>query len=323
MKRVMRYVDMLVIVLAMAGLASHAPAQAFPSRPVHLLVGYPAGGAGDTLARAVGERLAQLWGQPVVVENRTGASGMIALEVLARAAPDGHTLGMFSAGHVIAGQRVSLPFRIESGFAPIALIAQQATILVVGTGVPARDVAQLVAYARENPERVTYGSGGPGSPAHVAAELFELQAAVSLVHIPYQGGVHALQGVVAGHVDMMFAPALPAMALIKSGKLRPLGVTTRSRNGLLTDLPTLSSAGIEYDLVDWHGLVGPAGMSPTLVDKIHGDVTRVMGREDINALLVAMAAEPMKATPAAFARLIADDAAKWSRLVKEGKISLH
>jgi len=298
-----------------------AAAQDFPTKPVHIMVGFAAGGTGDTLARMLGEKLSQIWGQPVIVENRIGASGTIALEAVARAAPDGYTLGMLNFAHVVAAELIKLPFKIDTDFAPIAGIAQQANILVVNPSLPINSVPQLIEYAKARPGQLSFASGGTGSPGHVAGELFKQMTGVDMIHVPYKGGPPALQDVVAGHVALMFAPAPPALALIKGGRLRPLAVTSGTRSAAMPDLPTLASSGFDYDVRDWHGLVGPAGMAPALVSKINSDVGKVLAMPDIKDRILAMTGDLLTGSPADFNRLIAGETTKWGTVVKQAKIS--
>ena len=321
MRTMIRSFVSLVAAAILASVSVNAVAQDFPTKPVHIMVGFAAGGTGDTLARMLGEKLAQLWGQPVVVENRVGASGTIALEAVARAAPDGYTLGMLNFAHVVAAELIKLPFKIEADFAPIAGIAQQANILVVNPALPINSVPQLIEYAKARPGQLSFASGGAGSPGHVAGELFKQMTGVEMIHVPYKGGPPALQDVVAGHVALMFAPAPPALALIKGGKLRALAVTSGSPSAAMPDLPTLASSGIDYDVRDWHGLVGPAGMAPALVTKINNDVGKVLAMPEIKDRITAMTGDLLAGTPADFNRLIAGEAVKWGKVVRQAKIT--
>lgn len=295
-------------------------AQAFPAKPVHILVGFAAGGSGDMLARMIGEKLSQMWSQPVVVENRTGASGTIALDAVVRASPDGYTLGMLNFAHVVAGELIKLPFRIETGLTPIAGIAQQANVLVVNPALTQSTVPELIAYLKTKPGELSFASGGSGSPGHVAGELFKQKTGTDIVHVPYKGGPPALQDVAAGHVSMMFAPAPPALALLKSGKLRALAVTSNTRSAFLPELPTLAETGIDYDVRDWHGLVGPAGLPADVVTRISGDVLKVLALPDIKTRIADMTGETLATGPVDFGKLVSAETLKWRVVVRQAKI---
>ena len=240
-----------------------APAAAqYPARPVSLIVAFTPGGPSDVLARILGKKLEQLLGQPFVIENRPGAGGNIAAELAARAAPDGYTLLM--GNNSILATNASLYRKIgydaEKDFAPISLIGSQANILVVNPALPARTMAELIALAKAKPGQLHYASSGYGAAAHLSGELFKAQAQVDIVHVPYKGAAPALQDVIAGHVQMMFATAASVVGHIKDGLVRPLAVTTLTRTAVLPDIPTVAELGIPgFDATTWHGLVAPAG----------------------------------------------------------------
>ncbi|MGQ0545281.1 MAG: tripartite tricarboxylate transporter substrate binding protein, partial [Betaproteobacteria bacterium] len=272
---------------------------------MHLLVGFSAGGPTDTLARLVGQKLSENWKRPVVVENKTGASGTIALDALARSAADGHTLGILNLNHVIAGEMLkNLSFSVEKDFAPIIALARQGNVLVVHPSVPAKNAAELIAYLKSRPGAVNFASGGNGSPAHVAGELFKLMAGVDMVHIPYKGAAPALQDVIAGRVSVMFAAAPPALPLVKDGRLRALAVTSNTRTPSMPDLPTLAESGINYDVRDWQGLVAPAATPKDLVARINADVREVLAMPEVKERIAGMGAELVGGTPAEFAAYI-------------------
>ncbi len=311
------------VLLAALGVAGAGWAQDYPSKNVHLLVGFAAGGPTDVLARLVGQKLAEKWKQPVVVENKTGASGTIQLDALDRAAPDGYTLGILNLNHVIAGEMLKkLSFGIQKDFAPIIAIARQGNVLVIHPDIPAKNAAELIVYLKGRPGQVNYASGGNGSPAHVAGELFKMLAGVDMVHVPYKGAAPALQDVVAGHVKVMFAAAPPALPLVKSGKLRALAVTSDTRAPSLPDLPTLAESGINYDVRDWQGLVAPAGIPQELVAKINADVRAVLEQPEVKERIAGLGAEPVGGTPGEFAAYIARETDKWRSVVQRAKLSV-
>ena len=318
----MKQISRFAAILTLLGLAGAGWAQDYPAKNVHLLVGFAAGGPTDVLARLVGQKLSEKWQQPVVVENKTGASGTIQLDALAKSAPDGYTLGILNLNHVIAGEMLKkLSFSIQKDFAPIIAIARQGNVLVIHPDIPAKNAAELIAYLKGRPGQVNYASGGNGSPAHVAGELFKLMAGVDMVHVPYKGAAPALQDVVAGHVKVMFAAAPPALPLVKAGKLRALAVTSDTRAPSLPDLPTLAESGINYDVRDWQGLVAPAKLSPALAAKINADVRAVLALPEVKERIAALGAEPVGGTPAEFAAYIARETGKWRSVVQQARIS--
>lgn len=309
--------------VALCGLAPGTRAQGEgPTQPVHILVGFGAGGPTDILARLVGEKLAAAWKQPVVVENRPGAGGMIAMEAVTRAAPDGHTLGVLTLNHVVAQElHARPPYRIATDLLPVGGIARQGNVLVVNPALPVKDTAGLVQWLRANGERTSYASGGNGSPAHVAAELFKQQADVRMTHVPYKGAAPALQDVMAGHVALMFAAAPPALPLIRSGRLRAIAVTSDTRMAQLPDLPTLAEAGIAYDVRDWQGLVVPAATPVALVQRLNADLRRVLDLPEVRARIESLGGEIAAGSPSDFAARIAGETTKWRRVVRDANLS--
>lgn len=301
-----------------------ASAQEFPAKPLHLLVGFAAGGPTDILARLVGERLSQMWQQPVVVENRPGAGGMIALEAVTRAPADGYTVGVLNLNHVVAQELLAKPsFDIEKDLVPVVGLARQGNVLVVNPSIPARNTAELIAYIKSNPGKVSYASGGNGSPAHLAGELFKLMAGVDMIHVAYKGAAPGLQDVAAGHVALMFAAAPPALPLVRAGKLRALAVTSENRMSQFPDLPTLTESGIACDVRDWQGLVLPAGTPQPIVSKINADVLKVLNEPAFLARVTGLGGEIAGGTPADFAAQIRSETLKWRKVVKDAKISAN
>lgn len=301
-----------------------ASAQEYPSKAVHLIVGFAAGGPTDILARLLAERLSQAWQQPVVVENRPGASGMIGLEAVVRAQPDGHTVGVLNMNHVVAQELLAKPvFDIGRDLVPVTGLARQGNVLVVNPSVPARSVAELTAYIKSQAGKANFASGGNGSPAHLAGELFKLTAGLDMAHVAYKGAAPGLQDVVAGHVTLMFAAAPPALTLLKAGKLRALAVTSSSRMSQFPDLPTLAEAGIVVDVRDWQGLVVPAGTPPSVVAKLNGDVLKVLDAPAFKERVAALGGEVAGGTAADFAGHIRSETNKWRKVVKEARITAN
>jgi tripartite-type tricarboxylate transporter receptor subunit TctC len=303
---------LLAAVLSLA--AADALAQ-FPSRPVHIVVPFPPGGGADTLTRIMEPRLAALWAQPVIVENRPGASGHIGAEFVAKSAPDGHTLVMASTA--------ALDEKNVAEFAPVSLVSASAYIVTANPAVAAANVRELIALARANPGKLTFGSSGTGAASHLAAELFKSMAGVDMLHVPYKGTGQALTDLLAGHVDLMFAPAQTVMPYVQAGKLRALAVTGSKRSETLPDLPTVAESGLPgYEAVGWFGLLAPAATPKESVTKLSADVNRVLAEREVREKMLGLGADPSGDMPEEFARFIRDDQAKWSKLMKEAGIAV-
>ena len=289
-------------------------AQAFPSKPVHIIVPFPPGGGADALARVMGPYLTKIWGQPVIVENKPGASGHIGAEHVANAPADGYTLMMSSTA--------SLTEKNVHRFAPVTLVSASPYVIVVNPKVPASNVGELVAHAKKNPGKLTYGSSGTGAASHLSAELFKSVAGVDMLHVPYKGTGQAVTDLLAGQIDLMFAPAQTAMPHVQAGKLKALAVTSARRSATLPDLPTAAEAGARgYEAIGWFGLLAPAATPPAVVAKISADANRVLADPEVRKKLEAVGAEPSGNTPQQFAAFIRDDQAKWSKLMRERGIT--
>jgi tripartite-type tricarboxylate transporter receptor subunit TctC len=291
----------------------------YPSRPVTLIVAFTPGGPSDVLARIVGRKLEQLLGQPFVIENRPGAGGNIAAEIAVRAAPDGHTLLM--GNNSILATNASLYKKIgydaEKDFAPISLIGSQANILVVNPAVPAKTMAELIALAKAQPGRLNFASSGYGAAAHLAGELFKTQAHVDIVHVAYKGAAPALQDLIAGHVQMMFATAASVVPHIKDGLVRPLAVTTLMRTAVLPDIPTVAELGIAgFDATTWHGVVAPAGTPPEIIAALHRATVAALNDPVTRKALGDLGVDIVGSSPAEFAAYIKAEIPKWSAVVK-------
>ena len=303
-------------------LAMPASAQDFPARRVRFLIGQPPGGGSDVLARLLGDKLGQIWRQPFVVESLPGASGSIAINAVIRAAPDGYTLGLLNFNNVVfEALAKDAPYMLEKDVTPIISVARQSNVLVLSPAVPANNVSEMLAYIRANPGKVSFASGGAGSPAHLAGELFKLQTGVDMVHIPYKGAGPAIQDVLAGNVTLMFAAAPAALPLVRGGKLRALAVTSDTRSAQTPEIPSLAESGIQFDVRDFQGIVGPAGMPAALLARIHADLSQVLEMAEVRARIAQLGGETTGGTPAAFAGQIRSEAAKWKRVVREAKLS--
>jgi tripartite-type tricarboxylate transporter receptor subunit TctC len=313
-------------VAAIAGIAASlafavvgAGAAEYPMRPVTLIVAFTPGGPSDVLARILGKRLHELFGQPFVIDNRPGAAGNIAAEAVANAAPDGYTLLM--GNNSILATNASLYKKLnydpQRDFAPISLIGSQANILVVNPSVPANSMQELIALAKSRPGQLNFASSGHGAAAHLAGELFKAEAKVDIVHVAYKGAAPALHDVVAGHVQMMFATAASVVSLIRDGKVRPLAVSTPKRSAVLPDIPTVAELGIPgFDATTWHGLVAPAGVSKEVIGTLHFGVVTALNDPAVRKSLLDLGVDIVGSTPHEFDAYIKAEIPKWSAVVK-------
>ncbi len=315
--------------LAAAGLAAalawvtagHA-AQRYPERPIRWILGYPAGGISDLLARAVAQRLSERLGQQVVVENRPGASGAIAAEAAAKAAPDGYTLfmGETSTHTVNPLLRSNLPYDPVLDFAPVSLLAESPLLLVVTPSLPVQSVAELIALARSRPGQLNYASGGNGTGTHLAAELFKSLAKVDIVHVPYKGTPNALTDLLGGRVEVMFPNMPPALPHVKANTLRILAVTSARRLEVLPGVPALAEVLPGYVANTWYGLFAPAGTPPGIVAKLNGEVGKVLAEPELRRHLSSQGFELAGSTPEELAAYLRAETAKWSKVIKEANI---
>jgi tripartite-type tricarboxylate transporter receptor subunit TctC len=300
-------------------------ADAFPSKPVRIIVPFAPGGPIDQTARIMSQKLTDLWGQPVIVDNRTGANGIIAAEVAAKAPADGYTL-LFSVIHhtVLPNLKIKLPYDIEKDFAPVTLAAVYPIILVVNSSDPITKVPELIARAKATPGKISFGHSGYGGGTHLAGELFKMQAGVNLMEVPYKGSAPAMADLIGGHVDLMFSDAPTALQHIKSGRLRALGISTPQRSALLPSLPTISESGLPgYNAYSWGGVSVRAETQKDIVNKLNADIVKVLRDPDTNERLLNIGAEPMPGTPAEYATFIRTEIVKWGRVVKEADIKMQ
>ena len=298
------------LALAFAFVVGSAMAQPFAARPVHVIVPFPPGGGADALARIMAPSLSKAWGQPVIVENRPGASGHIGADYVANAAPDGHVLLMSSTA--------SLNEKNVHQFAPVTLVSASPYVIVTHAKVPASSVRELIEHARKNPGKLTYGSSGTGAASHLCAELFKSLAAIDMLHVPYKGTGQAVTDLLAGQIDVMFAPAQTVMPHVQAGRLKALAVTSARRSATLPELPTAAESGLAgYEAVGWFGLLAPAATARELVAKISADANKVLADADVRQKMLGLGAEPSGNSPEQFARFIRDDQAKWAKLMRE------
>jgi tripartite-type tricarboxylate transporter receptor subunit TctC len=311
---------MLWAIIAIAALASIIPAYAqdWPARPIRLIVPFPAGSSSDIVARIVAEKLGARLRQQLFVENRVGASGNLGSEAVARAEPDGYTLGLANAStHAVAASLSSRPgYDPVKDFAPISMLGSSPFVLSVYPGLPARSVAELVALARSKPRVLTYASAGPATLAHLSGALFEKMARIEMVHVPYRGTGQAALDLMVGRVDMQFGTIPPSIGNIRDGKLRALGVTGAMRNAALPDVPTIAEAGLPgYESSLWQALVAPAATPSAIVAKLNREVTVVLNDAGVRAALIEQGVEPEPGPPDALAERIRADVAKWRDVI--------
>jgi tripartite-type tricarboxylate transporter receptor subunit TctC len=299
--------------------AGTSVAAEYPARSVNLIVAFTPGGPSDVLARIVGRQLEKILGRTFVIENRPGGAGNIAAETVARAAPDGYTLLMGNQSLLATNQSLfkNLNFDGERDFAPISMIGSQPNILVVNPTLPVHTMGELVAYAKANPGKLNYGNSGIGAAAHLAAELFKSEAKVDIVSVTYKGAAPALQDLIAGHVQVMFATSASVIGFLKSGIVRPLAVTTLKRFSLLPDLPTVAEQGLPgFDATTWHGLVAPARTPRDVIMTLNRATVQALADPDTLRQLHDLGVEVYSSTPAEFAAYIKSEIPKWAAVVK-------
>ena len=309
-----------IVLLALALVAQLAHAQgAWPQREVRIFVGFSAGGTTDIIARLIGNELARAWGQPIVIENRAGATGNIAAELVARAKPDGYTLLMGSVGPLAINASLfkSMPFDNLRDLTPITLVAHVPNMLVVNPNVPATTFTEFVALVKANPGKYFYASTGSGTSSHLSGELLKLQAGLDMTHVPYKGAV-ALNDVLAGEqVHFMFATIPSAIQLVRSGKLRALAVTSTKRSAGVPELPTIAESGYpDFDASSWFGLVGPAGLPSEVVVKVASEMARALKNPELREKFIQQGADPVGSSPEEFGEYMRAETAKWAKLVK-------
>ncbi|AWP59974.1 tripartite tricarboxylate transporter substrate binding protein [Bordetella bronchiseptica] len=313
------------LALGAALAAPAAVAAPFPDRPVRLVVPYPPGGGADIFARTLSEPLAAQLGQPVIVENRPGANGIIGTDAVARAAPDGYTILLGNSGPNAINQAIypDLPYDAVDSFEEVSLIGYTTHVLVVNPGVEARSVTELIELARRSPGRLNFASTGQGGTPHLAGELFKLMTGTDMVHVPYKGASPSNADVIAGQVQLTFNTLPPLMTSIKAGKVRALAVTGKQRSQLLPEVPTIDEAGVAgYDVQTWYGIHAPAGTPAAVVDRLNQALVAVLSNAQVRAALVGQGYEVATSTPGEFSRMVRDDVAKWRKVVKEARVKV-
>jgi tripartite-type tricarboxylate transporter receptor subunit TctC len=294
-----------------------ALAQTYPSRPVRIIVGYPAGGPSDILARLMGQWLSERLGQPFVIENRPGASSNLAAEAVVRASADGYTLLMVSAANAInATLYADLHFNFIRDIAPVASIIRSANVMEVNPSFPAKTVPEFIAYAKANPRKINFASGGSGGPVHMSGELFKMLTGVNMVHVPYRGETPALIDLLGGQVQVMFGSVPASIEHIRAGKLRALAVTTAARSPVLPDVPTVAEFVPGYEASAWFGLGAPKDTSGEIIAKLNKEINAALADPKIKAQLADMGGIELALSSADFGKLITDEMAKWGKVVK-------
>jgi tripartite-type tricarboxylate transporter receptor subunit TctC len=314
---------MLCVVATLLCVSRAGLAQTYPIKPVRILVGFATGGTSDIVARAMATQLSKLLGQQVIVENRPGAGGGISMEQTSKAAPDGYTLGLGSGGAMSINPHLrKLPYDVWRDFEPVAMFANASYVLNVHPSVPAYTIKQLIAAAKARPEQLTFGTAGTGSTNHMGCLLFLSMAGIKARHIPYKGGAPALTDLMGGQIDWVIDPIVTTLPHVKSGRLRPLAVSTANRFALLPDLPTIAEAGVPgYEFANWFGIVAPAGTPASTIERLNTASNQVLQRPDFKQQLSNLGTDPLSGSTADFMAMLKREYAKYARLVKETGIS--
>jgi tripartite-type tricarboxylate transporter receptor subunit TctC len=295
-----------------------AAAVAYPDKPIRVVVVYPPGGGIDILTRAIGQKLANVWGPPMIVDNRPGAGTTIGAAIVAKAPADGYTLLMTDVSFAITPTLYAqLPYDAAKDFAPVALLNLVTDIMVVHPSLPANSVKELIAYSKANPGKVLYASAGNGTLNHLAPEIFKSMAGIDLVHVPYKGAVAALSDVISGREQVYVGALVSTVPHIKAGRLRALAVTGKQRSRAFPDLPTIAESGLPgYDVSAWYGLLAPAGTPRAIVDKLNREIRKALQTPDMLQRLAADGSEPVASSPEEFGQFVRDEIAKWGKAVK-------
>ena len=327
-RRVMRLQPLAAALCALAASgpawpqpAKHDAAAGYPSRPVRLVVPVPPGGSSDGVARIVGQKLGDTWGQQVIVDNRAGAAEIIGTDIVAKANPDGYTLVLVSLRFSVNPSLLKLPYDSRADFEPVTMTAAVGNVLVVNAKSALKSVKELIAAAKQKPGELTFASSGIGGAPHLTGEFFALQTGVRLTHIAYKGGGPAIADLLGGSVSMSFASMTSSLPFIKAARLRPLAVSSKDRSAQLPDVPTMLEAGVpDVQVRDWQGILAPRGTPKPLVDKLAVEIGRVLRNPDSQSRLDAMGVEVIASTPEEFRRSIASELERWAKVVKDANI---
>ncbi|MBC7781684.1 MAG: tripartite tricarboxylate transporter substrate binding protein [Proteobacteria bacterium] len=308
--------------VGLLGLAAGAHAQVYPSKPIRLIIPFAAGGGTDITGRAVAQKMAEAWNQSVLVDNRPGANGTIAVEVAVKSPADGYTLCMITSSHSVNSTLYpKLSYDLLRDLAPITQATTQPYALIVHPSVPAQSLKELVALARAKPGTINFGSSGLGGFSHLAGAMLAAQAGIQLTHVPYRGGAPAMADVMGGQIQMLFSTILQSSAQIRAGKLRALAVTTTKRSRALPDVPTMIEAGLpNYVVAGWYGFLAPAKTPRPIIDRLHGEMVRILQLPEIVDRLAADGSEPVGSTPAEFGAHIRSEIARWRVVIEQAGI---
>ena len=325
MKPLRRIAQLAFSVAALAVMVGSASAQTYPRKPIRWIVPFPPGGSTDLLARVVGQKLTEAWGQQVIVENKGGAGGTLGAAEAARAPADGYTLLMGAIHHTIASSVYpKLPYDIQKDFAPITVVAIVPNVLVVNPSVPANSTKELIAYAKANPGKLTYGSAGMGTAHHLIGEQFNLQAGVNILHVPYKGSSPAVADLIGGQVLIMYDTVASCLPHIKSGKLRPLAVATAKRSSALPDVPTIAEAALPgFEVTTWFGALAPVETPKEIVVRLNGEIVKILAMPDVRKRLLDAGAEPVGNSPEQMAAQIKKETGEFAKIVKQAKITVE
>jgi tripartite-type tricarboxylate transporter receptor subunit TctC len=326
-KRSARILMTVAVMFSSLILASTANSQTknWPDKPIKLIVGFPPGGGSDAVARIMAINLSQMWGQQVIIDNRGGAAGTIAADLVAKSPNDGYTLGLahVNAMSIIPALGQKMPYNATTDFTPIVLLGITPNILIANVDAPAKNVKDLIAYLKQNPGKVSFGSAGNGSTQHLAFELMMHTAGTQALHIPYKGSGPVLVDLMAGHITYAFETMAAATPHIQSGKVIPMAQTRTKRSAAYPNLPTMEQLGFAgFEATAWYGLMGPAKMDPKIVEKINADVNTVLRKPEVQAKMAEVGAEDGGGTPAAFSSFINKDRNQWAKLVKDAKLQV-
>jgi tripartite-type tricarboxylate transporter receptor subunit TctC len=322
----MRARTITVLILALAAVAGVSSAQNYPSRPIRFIVPFPPGGGNDVMARIIGQKFTDAFGQQVVIDNRGGAGGNIGTETAARAAPDGYTLFLGGVGShgTNPGLQSKLPYDPIKDFAPVSQIASASLVVVANPGLPAKTIGELVQYAQSRPGQINYASSGTGSIAHLSVELFNAMAKIKLQHVPYKGTGPALTDLLSGQVQLLFNSALSMLPQIRANRVRALAVTSATRITPLPEVPTLAEAGVPgYDATSWYGVLAPARTPRAIINKLHAEVAKAVRAPDLRDRLLNEGAIPVGNTPEQFAVFIQRELERWAKVIKDAGIRVE
>ncbi len=314
----------IVCTILLAATGPAYAADAFPTRPVRLVVPVPPGGSSDFVARILGQKLTDLWGQQVIVDNRPGAAEIIGTDLVAKSNPDGYSLVLVSLRFSVNPHLLKMPYDAVRDFEPVSMTAAAGNVLVVNVKSPIKSVQELIAAAKAQPDTLTFGSSGLGGAPHLIGEFFAMQTGTKLRHIAYKGGGPAIADLVGGNTSMSFATIASSLPFIKSNRLRPLATASKARNSQIPDVPTMTEAGVRgVEVLDWQGILGPRGVPKAIVDKLSADIARVLKSPENTERLTAFGVDAIASTPQEFRDAIASEVKRWGKVVKDANIKVE